>query len=485
MKRVKGTGLCSLVCTAALFVTGCADTAPEPAGAASRAEASAPGPAGERSGEPGRSSSRDGSSAPASSAASGGTERPGRLPVTSGGSGKDGTATVTRPSGGASGGDPAARVTLVSYDASSRKAVVRPGTRGPAASLRKGDVVASAPTETSPEGALFKVTGVGAGTGGTTELTTAPASLADVLGSRSAGGTVPVAPSAWTVEPLLKGLDVVRGLAGGGTAKGSAGAHRPLRLDFDAHVPMLGGKPWLERETQIGGFFEMTPEVSFSYDGRGTADPSDATASLKVSGPYRAGWRLKGPVRAPRIAPRIPLAMLAAYPVVMVGTVPVVVSLKLKLVLQVRVDGSLKVDVEQTTGGTMRIGTGYTGDSGWKGDAHADGKPVGQGTAEVSGDGDLRMLLGPEASIGLYDAVGIDALLGPYLRVKADRPGLVSASGDRRPGTWRVNGGVTLEGSLFTPMPFTLLGIRPTPRLLFPLVTEEWPLARGSQPPLP
>ncbi|MEU9230252.1 hypothetical protein AB0D40_38710 [Streptomyces massasporeus] len=477
MKRVNGTGLCSLVCTAALVVTGCAAPAPGPAEAASGAEASSTGSPGERPPDPDRGHSREDSSAPSGSA-----ERSRTLPVTPGGSG---TASVTRPSDRTSGRDTDTRVTLVSYDAASRKAVVRHDARGPAAALRTGDVVAGPPTEASPKGALFKVTGVRSQDGRKTELTTAPASLADVLGSSRASGTVPVAPSAWTVDPLIKGLDVVRGLAGGGQVDASAGVRTPLRLDFDTHVPMFGGKPWLERETRVGGFFEMTPEVSFSYDGRGTADASDATASVQVSGPYRAGWRLKGPVRAPRVAPRIPLALLAAYPVIMVGTVPVVVSLRLQLVLQVRVDGSLTVDVEQTTGGTMRIGTRYTKETGWKGDGHADGKPVGKGTAEVSGDGDLRMLLGPEASIGLYDAVGIDALFGPYLRVKAEQPGLVDASSNRRKGKWSVYGGVTLEGSLFSRMPFTILGIRPTPRLLFPLITEEWPLARGSLPPLP
>ncbi|MFC8093567.1 hypothetical protein [Streptomyces sp. NPDC057301] len=477
MKRVKGTGLCSLVCTAALFVTGCADTAPDPAEAAPQAKASPTGSPGERPPNPDRSDSRKDSSA-----TSGSAEKSRMLPVTTGGSG---TASITRPSDRTSGGDTGTRVTLVSYDAASRKAVVRHDTRGPAATLRKGDVVAGPPTKASPKGALFKVTGVGVVDGRKTELTIAPASLADVLGSSRASGTVPVAPSAWTVDPLIKGLDVVRGSVGGGKADASAGARKPLRLDFDAHVPMFGGKPWLERETRIGGFFEMTPEVSFSYDGRGTAVASDATASVKVSGPYRAGWHLKGPVRAPRIAPRIPLSMLAAYPVVMVGSVPVVVSLKLQLVLQVQVDGSLTVDVTQTTGGTMRIGTRYTKETGWQGDGHADGKPVDKGTAEVSGDGDLRVLLGPEASIGLYDAVGIDALFGPYLRVKAEQPGLVSALRDRRKGKWSVHGGVTLEGSLFSRMPFTILGIRPTPRQLFPLITDEWPLARGSLPPLP
>ncbi|MFF4983975.1 hypothetical protein ACFY3O_28510 [Streptomyces sp. NPDC001046] len=477
MKRVKGTGLCSLVCTAALFVTGCAGTAPDPAGAAARATASPTGSPGERPPHPDRGHSREGTSATPGSADTSRT-----LPVTPGGSG---TASVTRASGTTRGRDTGTRVTLVSYDAASRKAVVRHNAGGPAAALRTGDVVAAPPTRTVPRGALFKVTGVESAGARKTQLTTAPASVADVLGSSRAKGTVPVAPSAWTVDPLLEGLDMVRGLAGGGKADASAGARKPLRLAFDAHVPMFGGKPWLERETRIGGFFEMTPEVSFSYDGRGTADASDATASVKLSGSYRAGWRLKGPVRTPRIAPRVPLAVLAAYPVVMVGSVPVVVSLKLQLVLQVRVDGSLTVDVEQTTGGTLRIGTRYTRETGWQGDGHADGKPVGKGTAEVSGDGELRVLLGPEASIGLYDAVGIDALFGPYLRVKAEQPGLLGASGERRQGRWSVHGGVTLEGSLFSRMPFTILGIRPTPRLLFPLITEEWPLARGTLPPLP
>ncbi|MEU8825045.1 hypothetical protein [Streptomyces sp. NPDC048636] len=476
MKRVFGPGLCSMVCACALLVTGCGSTSPEPPDGASATHR----PTGGTSGDAHKESDRNTSPAP------GGDKKTTTLPVTPG---KGGSAMVSRPSDGRGSSRPTGKeVTLTSYDATSGRAVVShdgPGTPR----VRKGDVVASPPTKAAPKGALFRVTKTRSGSNGKTEVDTAPASLAEALGKVKAGGTVAVPASAWTVDPLVKGLDVARRLVGRATedspATSTGKGSRPLRVGFDTELPMPGGKPWLERETEVGGFLEMAPKVTFSYDGRASTEGAGATASVKVTGPYKAGWHIKGPVVTPRIAPRIPIATLAAYPVVMAGPVPVVISLKLRLILEIRADGSLQVDLEQTAGGSMTMGTRYTAASGWRADTHATGKPLPGGTAKVSGKGDLRTTLGPEASIGLYDTVGIDALFGPYLRVKASHPEVVPGSGDRRNGKWKLYGGVTLESSLFTRLPFTVIGIRPTKRLLFPLFTREWPITQGSIPPVP
>ncbi|WP_162625166.1 hypothetical protein [Streptomyces cadmiisoli] len=476
MNRWSSAAVCSMVCTAALFVSGCADTAPGPVGATTRTGTPDDGSPEKRPEAPRRSAS----SAPGDSEE---RDRTTTLPVAPGNT-SSGAASVSRPSDGRPGRDTGAQVTLASYDAASGRAVVSHDA-GSTAPLRKGDVVASPPTGAAPRGALFRVTGVRAGSDTRTEVTTAPAGLAEVLGDTRAVGSVPVPGAAWEIDPLVEGIDLGSRVTGRAKRDASGSGDRSLRIGFDTRVPMFRGKPWLERETRVGGFFEIAPEVTFAYDGRGTTEAEDATASVGVAGSYKSGWRIEGPVVAPRLAPRLPIAVLAAYPVVMVGSVPVVVSLKLRLVLEVRADGALRVDVEQTAGGSLRIGTRYSKASGWKGDARAEGKPVGDGTAEVTGEGDLRTMLGPEASIGLYDAVGIDAFFGPYLRVKARQPGLLGASDEGREGRWNLYGGVTLETSLFSRLPFTVLGFRPTPRLVFPLITKEWPIANGSLPPLP
>ncbi|OEV31353.1 hypothetical protein AN219_05845 [Streptomyces nanshensis] len=449
-----------MICISALLATGWGSTALQAAVPGQVSDGGSPRTNGERSATP-------------------------ELAVTRGGSG---SAKVSRPS---ADGRPTSRterdVTLSSYDAKAGRAVLtHGGTRAPG--IRKGDVIASPPAAAAPAGALVKVTRVRSESAGRTEVATAPAKLADVLGSSKAEGKIPVAPSAWDVTPQLKSLDVTRGIAGRAqenSARGIGGGAdgRKLRIEFGTELPMFGGKPGLERETKVGGFLEMAPSVGFSYDGKGSADPADASASVNVSGPWKAGWRIKGPVKLPRTAPRIPIATLAAYPVVMVGTVPVVVALKLSLVLEVRADGTLNVDVDQTSGGSMKVGTRHTEAAGWKPDRHADGKTRTGGTAKVSGNGELRTMLGPEASISLYDTVGVDAFFGPYLRAKARQPKSASTAGEKRGGTWKLNGGVTLETSLFAGLPFTVIGIRPQDRVVFPVVTREWPIADGRIPP--
>ncbi|MFG2194032.1 hypothetical protein [Streptomyces sp. NPDC048639] len=483
MKRVTSPAWLSMVCISALLVTGCGSTSAQTGGSASTA----------------------GTAGPSDRPADGGRRSAAELSVTPGGSE---SARVSRPSDGKGPNTLTDRdVTLSSYDAKGGRAVLGHGDRNGksgGADVRTGDVIASPPTKAAPAGALVKVEDVLSGGGGKTEIRTSRASLAEVFGGAKAGGRIPVAPSAWKVDPLVKGLDVARGLVGGATknapgapdgesgkasgrqgAPGKAGrgvGGRELRLDFDTELPMFGGEPGLERETEVGGFLEMAPEVAFSYDGHGSADPTEATASVTVAGPYKAGWHIKGPVAAPRIAPRIPLAVLAAYPVIMVGPVPVVVALKLTLVLEVRADGRMRVDVQQAAGGTMKVGTRYAKASGWKPETHADGKTLPGGRAKVSGEGELRTMLGPEASISLYDTVGVDAFFGPYLRATAEHPELVPGTGVRRRGTWKLYGGVALESSLYARLPFTIIGIRPSKRVVFPIVSREWPIAEGRIP---
>ena len=74
------------------------------------------------------------------------------------------------------------------------------------------------------------------------------------------------------------------------------------------------------------------------------------------------------------------------------------------------------MDVEQEATGTVKVGTRYTKESGWEPDNQADGETLPGGRADISGQGELRTALGPEANVSLYDTVGVVAFLGPYLR---------------------------------------------------------------------
>ncbi len=383
-----------------------------------------------------------------------------------------------------------ADVTVSSYDAEAGQVVLsqkdRDGGTG-SIDVRKGDVIASPPTKAAPAGALVKVTDVRSDDGGKAELRTSRANLAEVLGGANADGTVPVSPSAWKVDPQVKGLDVVRGAAktssgapASGKTSGSAGAKSSnLHFDFDTELPGSADDAGQQPGTALGGFLDISPEVDFSYDGHGSGDPADATASIGIGADYKASWRVQGTVE-PDFAKRIPLAEATAHPVIMVGPVPVVVTVKLTLALKVQANGRIQVDVDQDATGSVKVGTQYAKESGWVPDTHADGETLPGGRAEVSGQGELRTALGPEANVSLYDTVGVVAFIGPYLRAT----GQLADSGQdtQGRGAWKLYGGLTLESSLYAQLPFVIIGNRPSKHIDFPPVNREWFITEGQIP---
>jgi hypothetical protein len=370
-----------------------------------------------------------------------------------------------------------ADVTLSEYDAKAGRAVVSDGDRGGGGvDIRKGDVIASPPTKAAPEGALVKVKDVRSDDGGETEVSTSRASLAEVLGGAKADGKIPVSSSEWKVDPLVKGLDVAQG----GAAKDSRGDAEDLNLDFDTELPDFGDKPGPDPGTEVGGYLEMSPKVNFSYDGNGSLDPRNANASIGVGGDYKAGWRLKGKVTAPHIDERIPLAEVSAHPVFMVGPIPVVVSMKLTLVLRVRADGEIQMDVRQDTSGSVKVGTRYSKEAGWESDSHAEGTTQPGGKNDIAGKGELRANLGPEANVSLYDTVGVNAFFSPYLRATAEYPEQAPGADAGERGAWNLYGGLSLESYLYAQLPFAVIGNRPSHRIDFPTISREWFIAKGA-----
>ncbi|MCH6163393.1 hypothetical protein [Streptomyces marispadix] len=382
-------------------------------------------------------------------------------------------------------------VTLSSYDAEEGRAVLSRKDRGGEAGaidVREGDVIASPPTKAAPAGALVKVEDVGSTDGGKAELRTSRADLTEVFGGAEADGKVPVPSSEWKVDPMVEGLDVTRGPSknsrGASDTSGKAGREADvgdLHFDFGTRLPDSGDDQEPEPPAEVGGYLEISPKVDFSYDGHGSADPAEATASLGIGGDYKAGWRVKGVVE-PRAADRLPLAEMTAHPVIMVGPVPVVVTVKLTLVLKTRADGRLQVDVDQDVTGSVKVGTRYAKDTGWESDSHADGSALPGGKADVSGQGELRTLLGPEANLSLYDTVGVEAFFGPYLRATAQFAEQGQGAPAEGSGSWKLFGGLTLESSLFAQLPFVVIGDRPSKRINFPPISREWFITEGKLP---
>ncbi|MFD9095067.1 hypothetical protein [Streptomyces collinus] len=411
------------------------------------------------------------------------------------------TATATAAPSGSDRRPRAGTLAVSSYDSRTRRAVISgtPAGRGPSRTpatpsptaaptasgaphkAAVGDVIASAPAPGAPHGLLARVTKVLGETDQGTRVQTEPAALNALLGDDTAKGTVPVDPSAFTVDKLLpdvkvswsKAGDVHVGPKGGTVPLGS------LRLDVGAEVPTAQGAP-ASAGASVSGFVQVAPQVDFGYGGTGT-DAAPGSAYLGVSGDWTSGWAVKGRAAAATGTPlRIPFAKLHADPVLQVGPVPVVVNLDLTCYVQISGDGHVTVDVEQSLKGDFRAGGSFGPARGWTPVSSADMKstPV---RASLATAGTVKTALGAEASVGLYGTVGVTADLAPYVR--GDASGTVTASSDspgaEAEGTWAVYGGVDLSGTLR--LQLSIFGT-PVVQRSVPLgaLHREWKLAGGS-----
>ncbi|KNB54438.1 hypothetical protein [Streptomyces caatingaensis] len=386
---------------------------------------------------------------------------------------------------------------VASYDRRSGTAVLAaaPGKRGPsgpsgkpsaappAKSVAVGDVFASAPAPGAPDGLLARVTKVEGTTAKGTKVRTEPATLPALLGDAKAGGKVAVDPSAVAVKPLVPGVKVSWAKRGD-LRFGPQGAKLPLgslRVDVGTAIATAKGAP-ASAKASVNGFVQLAPEVDFSYDGRGTDGRAPGTASLALSGDWKAAWELKGRAAASTENGkplRLPFAKLHATPVVQVGPVPVVVNADLTCYLQVDGDGKITVDVKQNVAGGFEVGGSYSRAKGWAPVSKADlkGSPV---KASASAGGRVKAALGAEAAVGLYGTVGVTGNLSPYLRAEGQVRGDVSSDGKKSlEGKWGAFGGVDLNGAL--QLQLKIFG---TPlferRVPLPGLHREWKLA-GSR----
>ncbi|MEJ8657220.1 hypothetical protein [Streptomyces sp. MS1.AVA.4] len=394
------------------------------------------------------------------------------------------------------GGDSAKKSTLkvASYDKRTRRAVIATPPRDetpsatPTASptadapVKTGDVIASAPAPGAPDGLLAQVTEVVGTTDKGTEVRTGPATLNTLLADDKADGRVPVDPSTFDVEPLVKGVKVSWAKNGGATF-GPSGAKLPLgslRLDVGAALATADDAP-VSAAASVSGFVQLAPQVEFSYDGSANGQsgrPAPGSAFLGMTGDWSAQWALKGRASA-KATQRIPFAKLHADPVIQVGPVPVVVNLDLTCYLQVEADGRITLDVRQNVRGDFRVGGSYAPGDGWTPVSTSDVKstPV---TTTVTAAGHAKTTLGAEASVGLYGMVGLTADFAPYLRAEAEARADASSDGTAKvSGTWALHGGFDLSGNLQLQ-----LAIFGTPilqhRIPLGSLHREWPLAGGK-----
>ncbi|MFJ9691215.1 hypothetical protein [Kitasatospora sp. NPDC101183] len=369
----------------------------------------------------------------------------------------------------------AANLQLTGYDAGAGTAVLTGS--GDATAARPGQLLASPPTSAAPQGALLAVTGVKPGAArDSLALTTRPATLPELLGATEADGQVPVDPHGITVTPLVKDLKATVGADGPGGVK--ADASGTLEVVLSAPVPLPDGL-----SLEATGSLQLHPAVHFAYHGAAASSPRTASVGFDLGA--HAHWKVTGDAkRGTGAAPvRVPFAKLQASPVLTVAGLPVVVNLGLTCYLEVGADGQVHLEAEQDAAGTWAVRADYTGGKGWTPTTSADTKvtPV---QLRLTGRAAVRAALGVDVSLGLYDTVGVEAGVAPYVSARAEGS-LVADSSGKAPqvqGSWSLVGGVDLNGSLLAH-----LKIFGTPviegRLPLPPYHREWPLLGASPTP--
>ncbi len=340
--------------------------------------------------------------------------------------------------------------------------------------VQAGRLLASPPTEAAPQGALLAVTAVRPGAGNTLALTTRPATLPELLGAAEADGTVAVDPRTIKVVPLVKDVTATVGRDNGTTKAEASGT---LEVDAKAPIPLPGGVT-----AEASGELSLHPAVRFAYHGAGPGTPR--TASIGFDLGARAHWKVTGDFNRATATPvRVPFAKLQASPVLTVAGLPVVVNLGLTCYLEVGADGQVHVEAEQEATGTWAVRADYTGGRGWTSSADAPDTKVSPVHVRLNGKAAVRATLGTEVSVGLYDAVGVEATVAPYLQARADGSLAVDVPGGtpQLQGNWGLHGGIDLTGALLAH-----LKVFGTPliegRLPLPAFHREWPLLTGSLP---
>ncbi|MDX6311047.1 MAG: hypothetical protein QOF44_511 [Streptomyces sp.] len=351
----------------------------------------------------------------------------------------------------ADGGGSAKKSSLkvASYDAGSGRAVISDSASSKSA-VAVGDVVASAPVPSAPDGLLVKVTQVLGETDKGTKVDTAPATLRELLGKRKVNDTVSVDPSSVDVKALNADVKV-SGKKGSGATFGADGAKVPLgslRVDVSDSVETADGAP-ASAKASIKGYVQLAPVIEFAYDGDSSGTGTQpVSASLVLSGDWASQWELDGQASAAQKGTRVPFAELHTDVVIYVGPVPVVVNLGYVLYYQVDADGKVSVHVSQSATGDFKAGGNYTRATGWTPVSEADltATPV---KSSVTTAGNAKATLGAEASVGLYGAADVTVDVAPYLRVSATGRATGTSGGTGSAVVaWAVYGGYDVTGTL-------------------------------------
>ncbi|MFC9233059.1 hypothetical protein ACFTZI_29550 [Streptomyces decoyicus] len=459
-----------------------------------------------------------------------GPTAPGAVPDDARASGPEGAAAVARPSDAPTRSGNSVSVQLSSYDAHRKQAELKPSA---GKTVRTGDVIAAAPNRHAPSGALFKVGKVTGSRDGKVRVTTAPATLSELLGDQKVDQRTALRPGEISVKPLSSGVTVQKpasgtGSAGGGTATPSGDPVTPsgspdatasgspdpsasdssgvrtqlvpsgtrpaptssgsalspdarkalttLRLGLNVPLPK-GVEATGKSPARLSGDVMFRPELVFQYEKRGGLNLLPQRAAVGLGGSYAYGWQVHGKVRGTADTGQVavPIAAVTGRHVFWVGPVPVVVSTEVTFTYRFTAGGRIVLDADQRTSGSFAVGAKYDRENGWK-PLHEANQQTKGATPRVEGAATATARIGARAQVFLYDTAGVGGELSVHLTGRA-----AAASGGGAPA-WALSAGYDLKTELMLQLKIfgiQLVDLRTTP---FALHDERKLFGRGKLP---
>ncbi len=379
----------------------------------------------------------------------------------------DAGAAVTEPSARSAPRTHSVAVRLASYDPRGRRAVLK---TSKSQSVRAGDVIASAPSRLAPSGALFKVAKVTHAAEGHVTVTTAPATVAELLGDRTADARAALTAAELRVKPLADGVKTLRTPAAvtpsahptpqfrsspaapgspaptipAGHASLTPGlprdaASRITTLRLGVNVPLPAGvEATPTAPARLAGEIEFSPELIFAYEKRGGLNVLPQRAAVGLGGSYAYDWHVHGKVTRMADTGEVtkPLASVTGQHTFWIGPVPVVVNAEVLFFYRFTADGRITLDTEQHTTGSFDVGARYDREHGWQGVREARQQTSG-GTPRIEGAATATARVGTRATVFLYDTAGVTGELSVYLKGRA------AAVAGQRPA-WELDAGYDL-----------------------------------------
>ncbi|MGA5560449.1 hypothetical protein ACPCUV_04590 [Streptomyces platensis] len=457
-----------------------------------------------------------------------GPTAPGAVPDDAQATGPEGGAAVARPSDAPSPSGNSVSVQLSSYDAHRKQAELKPSA---GKTVRSGDVVAAAPNRHAPSGALFKVRKVTGAHDGKVRVTTAPATLSELLGDQNVDQRAALRPGEISVKPLSSGVTVQKrpgADSGGGTATPSgepgtpsgspdataSGSPSPsasdsagvrtqlvpsgtrrapvssdstlspearkalttLRLGLNVPLPK-GVQATTKSPARLSGEVSFRPELIFQYEKRGGLNLLPQRAAIGLGGSYGYGWQVHGKVRGAADTGKIsvPIAAVTGRHVFWVGPVPVVVSTEVTFTYRFNADGRIVLDADQRTSGSFAVGAKYDRSNGWK-PLHEARQQTKGATPRVEGAASATARIGARAEVFLYDTAGVGGELSVHLTGRA------AGATDGGAPAWALSAGYDLKTELMLQLKIfgiQIADLRTTP---FALHDERKLFGRGKLP---